>query len=132
VAKFGVPPASIPDYLALVGDSSDGYPGLPGWGARSAAVVLARFGTLEAIPESAADWQLPVRNAARLAATLRDRRAEAVLYRTLATLRADVPLTEELDDLAWRGVRRDPFRALCRELGFDRLAARELRWAPAA
>jgi len=129
VTKFGVPPMSIPDYLALVGDNSDGYPGLPRWGAKSAAAVLARFGRLEQIPESAGDWQLSVRNAASLAATLRDRRPEAVLYRTLAVLRTDVALTERLEDLAWHGVRQGPFRELCGELGFERLAARELPWA---
>lgn len=103
VEKFGVRPESIPDYLALVGDTADGVPGLPGWGAKSTATVLARFGRLEMIPEDAADWDLEVRGAGKLAATLREHREEAMLYRTLTTLRRDVPLQESLDDLEWKG-----------------------------
>jgi 5'-3' exonuclease len=103
--KFGVPPASIPDWLALVGDSADGYPGLPGWGARSAATVLARYGHLEAIPPSAGDWDVKVRGAARLAATLAAERERAHLFRTLATLRADVPIGVDVDALRWTGPR---------------------------
>lgn len=130
-AKLGVPPSSVPDYLSLVGDASDGYPGLPGWGAKSAARVLERFGHLEEIPDSSAEWGLPLRNAPTLAATLRERRDEVLLYRTLARLRTDVPLPQGLEELEWRGVLRDRFRALCEELGFTRLAARELPWAAA-
>ena len=131
VAKFGVPPASIPDYLALVGDSSDGYPGLPGWGAKSGAAVLARFGHIDAIPESVLDWGVDVRNASRLASTLQQHRADAALYRTLATLNRDSALdgTTALDDLEWRGVPRDRFLALCEELGFDTVRERVHRWA---
>jgi len=130
VAKFGVKPASIPDYLALVGDSSDGYPGLPGWGAKSAAAVLAKFGHLDAIPESVLDWQLDIRNASRLAATLADQRSAAHLYRTLATLKRDSALgTSSIDDLEWRGVPRAAFVALCEELGFDTVRERVHRWA---
>jgi 5'-3' exonuclease len=130
VAKFGVPPTSIPDYLALVGDSSDGYPGLPGWGAKSAAAVLAKFGQLDAIPESVLDWQLDIRNASRLAATLTEQRSAAYLYRTLATLKRDSALaTATLDDLEWRGVPRATFVALCEELGFDTVRERVHRWA---
>jgi 5'-3' exonuclease len=103
VKKFGVPPASIPDYLALVGDSADGYPGLPGWGAKSAAAVLARFGHLEAIPADYREWHVNASRPAELAATLARERSNALLYRTLATLRRDVPITERVDDLAWRG-----------------------------
>src|SRR5262245_50051607 len=91
-ARFGVPPRSIPDWLALVGDAADGYPGLPGWGERSAAAVLSRYGTIEAVPASASEWTVPLRGADRLAATLRERRDEALLYKRLATLREDVPL----------------------------------------
>jgi 5'-3' exonuclease len=129
--KFGVAPASIPDYLALVGDSSDGFPGLPGWGAKSAAAVLAKFEHLEAIPDSPLDWELDVRNASRLAATLAQQRADAVLYRRLATLNADADLgaTDSLDDLEWHGVPRDRFLALCDELGFDTVRERVHRWA---
>jgi 5'-3' exonuclease len=132
VAKFGVRPSSIADYLALVGDSSDGYPGLPGWGAKSAAAVLSRFGHLDAIPESVLDWAVDVRNASRLAATLAERRDEALLYRTLATLKRDSDLgesTRSLDDLEWRGVPRATFVALCEELGFDTVRERVHRWA---
>jgi 5'-3' exonuclease len=128
VEKFGVPPASIPDYLALVGDSSDGYPGLPGWGAKSAATVLARWSRIDEVPESALDWDLPLRNATRLAATLVERRDEALLYRTLAVLRTDSPISKELDELEWQGVPREPFLALCEELGFDRIRERIHRW----
>jgi len=127
-AKFGVPPASIADWLGLVGDAADGYPGLPGWGARSAAAVLARYGRIEDVPASAASWDVRVRGAERLAATLAARRDEALLYKRLATLREDVPLAESLDDLAWRGARPE-LRDLCARLGFDALPARVQRWA---
>ena len=131
IGKFGIAPQSIPDYLALVGDSSDGFPGLPGWGAKSAAAVLARWKHLDAIPASALDWEVPLRNASRLAATLDRQRAEAVLYRRLATLNrdADISVTPTLDSLAWHGVPRDRFVALCDELGFDTVRERVHRWA---
>jgi 5'-3' exonuclease len=132
VEKFGVTPGSIPDYLALVGDSSDGYPGLPGWGSKSAAAVLAKFGHLDDIPPSVLEWELDLRNASRLATTLRDQRPAAILYRTLATLNRDSDIattTPTLDDLEWRGVRRDRFMALCDELGFDTVRERVHRWA---
>jgi 5'-3' exonuclease len=103
VEKFGVAPHSIPDWLALVGDSADGYPGIPKWGAKSAAVVLGAYERLEAIPADAAAWSVPVRGAAALAASLATHRTEAFLFRQLATLRTDVPLQETLDDLRWRG-----------------------------
>ena len=103
IAKFGVPPASIPDYLALVGDSADGYPGLPGWGAKSSAAVLAKFGHIEAIPASPRDWHVNVTNSASLADVLVTRRKEALLFRTLATLRTDIPLFQNVDELRWSG-----------------------------
>ena len=103
IAKFGVPPASIPDYLALVGDASDGYPGLPGWGMKSAAAVLARFGHLESIPENWREWGVNAASPARLAATLAREREQAFLYRTLATLRTDIELFKSVDDLRWKG-----------------------------
>ena len=103
IAKFGVPPASIPDYLALVGDSADGYPGLPGWGAKSAARVLAKFGHIEAIPESCREWHLTVTNAPSLADTLHRDRKKALLFRTLATLKTDIPLFKKIDELRWTG-----------------------------
>lgn len=129
VAKFGVQPESIPDYLALVGDAADGLPGLPGWGAKSSSVILARYGHLEQIPLEAARWDVAVRGAEKLAVTLRTRMADALLYRFLAQLRLDVPLQETLADLEWKGVPRQPFFAFCDELGFDRLRDRPHRWA---
>jgi 5'-3' exonuclease len=128
-AKFGVAPASIPDYLALVGDAADGIPGIPGWGAKSAATVLDRYGHLDAIPADAADWDVKVRGAAKLAERLAAQREDARLYRDLATLRTDVPLAETLADLEWRGVAREPFIALCDELGFGGIRERPARWA---
>jgi 5'-3' exonuclease len=129
-AKWGVPPASIPDLLALVGDSADGYPGLPGWGARSAAAVLSRYGSLDEIPPLASEWDVPVRGAPRLAAVLRERREEALLYRTLARLRTDAPLPQlDPGELRWRGADRAAFPELCEELGLPRLAARPHRWS---
>jgi 5'-3' exonuclease len=103
--KFGVPPASIPDWLALVGDSADGYPGLPGWGATSASAVLARYGHIEHIPKLAAAWDVVVRGRARLATTLVEQIERALLFRELATLRADAPIDAGVDALRWRGPR---------------------------
>jgi 5'-3' exonuclease len=103
IAKFGVPPASIPDYLALVGDAADGYPGLPGWGAKSAAAVLARFGHLESIPADWRTWGVNAASPGALAATLGRERDHAFLFRTLATLRTDIPVFEAVDDLHWKG-----------------------------
>jgi 5'-3' exonuclease len=128
IEKFGVPPASIADWLALVGDSSDGYPGVPRWGAKSAAAVLVRYGHLEAIPEHERDWGLVVRGAAALAESLRRHRDEAFLFRRLATLRTDAPLTESLDDLRWRGARRTELTELARELGNQDFLERIPRW----
>ena len=104
-AKFGVAPASIPDYLALVGDAADGFPGLRGWGAKSAAAVLGRYGHIDAIPDDPADWDVAVRGAGRLAAELAARRDLARRFRDLATLRADARLFDSVDDLHWRGPR---------------------------
>ncbi|HEX9564612.1 MAG TPA: 5'-3' exonuclease H3TH domain-containing protein [Gemmatimonadaceae bacterium] len=128
VEKFGVPPSAIPDWLALVGDTSDGYPGVPRWGAKSAAALLAACGTLDAIPDQAARWSVAVRGAESLARSLREHRADALLYRRLATLRIDVPLMESLDDLRWRGARRDDFVDLCREIDDMELVSRIERW----
>ena len=119
VARFGVPPAAIPDYLALVGDASDGFPGLSGWGAKSAATVLAKFNRIDAIPEDHRAWGLKLPRAGSLAATLTRNRDMARLFRELATLRTDVPVFESVDDLAWRG----PTPALSGLRG--RLAAKE-------
>lgn len=100
--KFGVGPASIPDWLALVGDSADGFPGLPGWGAKSAATLLDRYGHVEDIPEQVEEWDVTVRGAAKLASTLANRRGDAQLFLTLATLRTDAPVGT-VDDWRWRG-----------------------------
>ncbi len=129
-AKFGVPPSLIPEYLALVGDSSDGYPGLPGYGPQSAAAVLNRFGGIDAVPDEPGGWGLA--RSPALAATLATRRREALLYRELARLRLDSEIPESLDDLEWRGVPRDAFMALCDELGFTTLRSRPHRWRDSA
>jgi 5'-3' exonuclease len=129
VEKFGIHPESIPDYLALMGDTADGVPGLPGWGAKSSATVLARYPRLELIPESAADWDLTVRSADKLAATLRENKELAYLYRELTTLRFDVPIEESLFDLEWRGVPRPVFEEFCSQVGFDPETIRVHRWA---
>jgi 5'-3' exonuclease len=103
IERFGVAPASIPDYLALVGDSSDGYPGLPGWGAKSAAALLLRYGHLEAIPDDSRTWDVPVRGAEKLATTLQENRDLALLFRDLATLRTHEPVLTSIEDLRWLG-----------------------------
>ena len=103
VAKFGVLPVSIPDYLALVGDAADGYPGLPGWGAKSTAAVLSKFIHIEAIPADSREWHVNAANAGALAHTLCQERERALLFRTLATLRTDIPLFAEVDELQWHG-----------------------------
>jgi 5'-3' exonuclease len=129
VEKFGIRPESIPDYLALVGDTADGVPGLPGWGAKSTSAVLSRYPRLELIPAAAADWGVPVRGAEKLAATLEANRELAYMYRELTTLRFDVPLTEELEDLEWQGVPRERFEAFCSRLGPEADDIRVHRWA---
>ena len=126
--KFGVAPDSIPDWLALVGDTADGFPGVPRWGPRSAATLLAHYGHLDAIPDEASQWTVSVRGAAGLAQSLREHRADAVLYRRLATLRTDVPLAEAPDALRWRGAVRAELVTLCRELGDEDIVQRVHRW----
>ena len=103
IRKFGVPPKSIPDYLALVGDAADGYPGLPGWGAKSSAAVLAKFLHLESIPEDCREWRVNAANASALAGTLVRERDRAMLFRTLATLCTDIALFDNVEQLRWRG-----------------------------
>jgi 5'-3' exonuclease len=115
-AKFGVPPASIPDYLALVGDSADGFPGLAGWGAKSAAKVLAHYGHIEDIPDSANVWAVKVRGAARLAETLAEQRDLAMRFKELATLVPDPPVIESVDELEWTGPTPE-FEKICERLG---------------
>jgi 5'-3' exonuclease len=103
IEKFGVPPASIPDYLALVGDAADGYPGLPGWGAKSTAAVLAKFGHLDCIPPDWREWHVNAAGASGLAYTLSEQRERAMLFRTLATLRTDIALFDDVEELRWNG-----------------------------
>jgi 5'-3' exonuclease len=105
--KFGVGPESIADYLALVGDTADGFPGLPGWGAKSASAVLARYGHLEDIPPLGGDWDVPVRAAGKLAATLQRQWKDAVLFRRIATIEVDAPVMADVDELEWKGPRKD-------------------------
>jgi 5'-3' exonuclease len=128
VEKFGIPPASIPDWLALVGDDADGIPGVVRWGARSAAAVLAHYHHVEHIPDLAMHWKVNIRGAAALADSLRESRIEVALYKRLATLREDVPLTETVADLEWRGVPRDQLTSLCVEIGDAEFLERIERW----
>ena len=126
--KFGVAPESIPDYLALVGDNADGIPGIPSWGAKSASALLAEYRHIEHIPLDERMWKVTVRGAARLAENLRDHIEDAWLFRTLTTLRYDVPIEESLEDLEWRGAPRDQFVAFCEEQGFDSIQDRPHLW----
>jgi 5'-3' exonuclease len=127
LAKFGVRPASIPDWLALVGDSADGYPGIAGWGSKSASAVLARYDHIESIPDDPGQWGMQGARAIRLAESLRVHHEDVLLYRRLATLRQDVPLHERLADLEWRGAHQR-LRQLCDELGDTKLSGRIPRW----
>ena len=122
-AKFGVGPSSIPDYLALVGDSADGFPGLAGWGAKSAATVLARWNHVEDIPADPADWDVVVRGAAKLATTLQGSQDDALLFKELATLRIDRSLLGRVDELRWRGP-TDEFAEVCAALDAPGIARR--------
>jgi 5'-3' exonuclease len=130
-AKFGVAPAQIPDYLALLGDKVDDLPGVPGFGAKSAAAALAAFGTLDAIPVDPAAWSgVPVRGAERLAASWRAHRAQALRVRELATLVRDVPnFTAQPEHTLWQGAKRAAFTALCTKLGWGRILDRVPKWA---
>jgi 5'-3' exonuclease len=122
-AKFGVGPESIPDYLALVGDTADGFPGLAGWGAKSAAAVLAHYVHLEEIPDTAAEWKVSVRNSPALAARLKAQRADAYLFRDLATLRVDRSLLADIDQLRWAGP-TETFEEVARRLEAPQLLGR--------
>ena len=123
IEKFGVPPESIPDYLALMGDASDGFPGLPGWGAKSASTVLARYGHLENIPADVTDWDVQVRGAAKLSATLNDQLELALLFRTIATIVTDAPTMQSVDELRWAGPTAQ-FPALAERIGASRMMSR--------
>jgi 5'-3' exonuclease len=129
VEKYGVPPVSIPDYLALVGDSADGIPGIPTWGAKSAAELLSKYQHIEAIPDDITEWGISAGRAHRLAENLAAHREQATLYRQLTTLRTDVPLAENVDDLEWRGA-HESLRPLCLQLGADDLPDHIPRWLP--
>ena len=128
VERFGVSPSSIPDYLALVGDSADGIPGIARWGAKSTAAVLSEYGRMEDIPDSYEDWTITVRGGATLARNLAANREDALLYKRLATLRTDAPISKSLEDLRWEGAPRREYLDLCEELGLERLRDLPHRW----
>jgi len=128
LGEVAVPAARKRDWIGLVGDPADGIPGIPGWGPKSSSLLLGRYRHVEAIPEDAMLWGVKVQGAKRLAANLRSHRKEAELYRLLATLRTDVPLSEDLEDLHWRGARREQLEALCQELGDRRLLDQVHGW----
>jgi len=119
IEKFGVPPESIPDYLGVVGDSADGFPGLAGWGAKSAAAVLTKYGHIDKVPHSVDQWEVDVRGAAKLAMTLREGFEDALLFRRIATVDLDAPISESVDDMVWRGP-QPGFDEKCAELGAHR------------
>jgi 5'-3' exonuclease len=130
IEKFGVSPQSIPDWLGVVGDSADGFPGIPGWGAKSASAVLAQYKKLEAIPKDPSKWKVPsisVGRAASLAESLSQHWDEALLFRKIATVRTDVPLKEKLNDLKWQGARQE-FRGFCSSLGDEKIPLRISKW----
>jgi 5'-3' exonuclease len=129
VAKWGVRPESIPDFLAVVGDSADGYPGLPGWGEKAAAAALSRFAHLEGIPRDWRQWPTSIRGAQRLCSVLEERWEEAALYRALATLRVEAPVCESVDELRWRGPRPE-FEAYAGSMGAEGLYRRAVAAAP--
>ena len=129
IDKFGVPPESIADLLALTGDSADGIPGLPRWGAKTSAAVLSAYGRIEDIPLTG-PWDAQVRGATALQGILAEEYENALLFRQLATLRLDVPISANPRDLQWEGVRRGEYQALCDDLGFGRLSGTPHRWAP--
>jgi len=129
IEKFGVSPDSIPDLLALTGDAADGIPGIPKWGAKTSAQLLAQYGHIEDIPHDAADWEVKVRGAAAAAESLNANASEARLYKDLTTLRTDVPIAASLAALEWKGVDREKYQALCDDLGFGRLASLPHKWS---
>jgi 5'-3' exonuclease len=126
--KWGIKPASMPDYLALVGDTADGIPGIPRWGAKSTSTVLAEYEHLENIPDDEAEWSVKVRGAKSLAANLREQRKDAELYKLLATLRTDAPIPESLVQMRWRGADRPRLEKLCEEIGDTRAISRVPAW----
>lgn len=125
----GIGPASIPDWLGLMGDSADGIPGIPSWGAKSSSAVLAHYEHIAAIPDTVEDWQVEVRGAKRLATNLAEHREAAMLYRDLATLAEDAPISKTLAELEWKGVPRGAFIDWCEEMAATRLEDRPKRWS---
>lgn len=123
IEKFGVPPESIPDYLGVVGDAADGFPGLAGWGAKSAATILTRYGHIDQVPHDPAEWDVNVRGAAKLAATLHEHLDDALLFRQIATVDLAAPVSADIDEMAWRGP-QPGFDERCEELGAERHRAR--------
>ena len=130
LTKFGVKPQSIPDYLAVVGDSADGFPGIAGWGPKAAALVFSRYPHLEDIPKEGRNWDPSIRRATRLAESLFAAWDDALLFRTLATLRLDVPVFESIDDLLWKGPRPE-FEKMCKRLSAPELLRRAVGKTPA-
>ena len=126
--KFGVSPESIPDYLGLMGDTSDGIPGIPKWGAKSSSTLLARYHSIDQIPSDYRLWDVTVRSAAALSLSLEGHRKEAALYKDLATLRLDVPILETVSDLEWKGAHPGMFPQLCKEIGMENLSQQPHRW----
>ena len=126
--KFGISPRSIPDYLGLMGDSSDGIPGVPKWGAKASSTLLARYGFIESIPKDYRLWDVSVRGASSLSMSLEKHRLEANLYKRLATLRMDVPIVQSVDELEWRGADKSLFPELCIELGISNLRESPNKW----
>ncbi len=123
IEKFGVPPESIPDYLGLVGDTADGFPGLSGWGAKSAAAVLSRYLHIDNVPDDVADWDVELRGAAKLAATLSANRSDADLFRRIATVALDAPVSKSVDELEWFGP-ISGFNEMCDTISAGRIGAR--------
>ena len=128
--KFGVAPKSIPDYLALMGDTSDGIPGIPKWGAKSSSTLLARYHYIDQIPSDYRLWDVTVRSAAALGLSLEEHRKDAALYKKLATLRLDVPIVETVLDLEWKGAHKVLFSQLCKETGMENLSTQPDKWIP--
>ena len=128
IAKFGVKPNSIPDYLALVGDSADGIPGIPKWGQKSSAAVLSKYESIENIPTNSLLWDVSVRGAPGLSRSLESSRPDALLYKELATLKLDVCPDEKAQDLRWNGARTGLFKALCSELGIENMSRSVKLW----
>jgi 5'-3' exonuclease len=129
VEKFGVPPGSIADLLALTGDAADGIPGIPKWGAKTSSQMLTHYGHIENIPGDASEWAVKVRGAAAASDSLNAHTSEAALYKDLTTLRTNVPMDVSLAALEWQGVDRQRYEALCDDLGFGRLAGLPHRWS---